>query len=224
MELKVEYQPISVGKLRLWLTLSHSMQAMKSLGWWHVRRTFFTGICLAFWLNLKVVFPSALTYDTARAACRFLVNSEPLVKPTDKVKWVVDFTADLLWFTGMICLPQVVNVIRMGCPHVDCYLPRFSRSAWCATKMTCTPPLIRIIYLLSGFSNKDLDDIKGIFTGTSLTLLLLTFVVSFFHVRNIFRFGDGFFAVVTVFHTLFICFANTSYHNLCIFLVMVWKL
>ena len=43
-------------------------------------------------------------------------------------------------------------------------------------------PLLICYYLLLGFSQKDVDEVKGIFFDTNLYLLLMTFLISMFHV------------------------------------------
>ena len=39
------------------------------------------------------------------------------------------------------------------------------------------------VCVCTGFTEKEFDDVKGIFLDTNLMLLLLTIFISFFHVR-----------------------------------------
>ena len=41
-----------------------------------------------------------------------------------------------------------------------------------------------VIPLCAGFTEKEFDDVKGIFLDTNLPLLLLTVFISLFHVRT----------------------------------------
>lgn len=50
-------------------------------------------------------------------------------------------------------------------------------------KSSVINPLLKIIYF-SGFSEKDLDEIRGIFTDTNLMFLGLTFAITVLHVSN----------------------------------------
>ena len=48
--------------------------------------------------------------------------------------------------------------------------------------------ILTVLYVHIGLPEKELDTVKELIFGTNLYLMLLTFVVSFFHVRDVMYF------------------------------------
>lgn len=172
MELKIKYAPISLGKLRVWSSLHHSLNSMKDLGM----------ESLTVWLIISIPScgnpPVSSWYSRFGSSCTRLIHLKKA-----RTLYGLKFCGHAF----MLCIKSLVVAYSVAIQTagrkliltwgLTCYKTTLFYQQHCKY---CS--LYIMFIQKTGFSDKDLDELRGIFTDTNLFLLGVTFGITVLHV------------------------------------------
>ncbi|XP_015754783.1 PREDICTED: cleft lip and palate transmembrane protein 1-like protein [Acropora digitifera] len=190
MELKVKYSPISLGKLRIWASVYESFKTMKRLGFsdkdLDEMRGIFTdtnlfllavtfGITVLHLLFDFLAFKNDINYWKRRNSMVGLSMRTVIWRCVSTFiifLYLMDEKTSLL-----VLIPAGIGSL------IECNVSRLTYMKGQTDGRTYgrMNRLLMTLIKISGFSDKDLDEMRGIFTDTNLFLLAVTFGITVLH-------------------------------------------